>query len=218
MGLLAGKYIISKDVLGGLGCGVRGFFYYLWFLFYLSLTIQGLHKATMCWKINLKSRKGSCNVQVWQHQHPSKWKRSLAEDPANEVVQALPQAQLSALKGAPVNRSFVTLVFNLMLGITQAAQVPPTVQNSSLKGKKLLSSYTDIKKAKGYIFNMISKNVNKHQVGFSNACRYIRLQVITQKGKARRENSTINPGWLIIWIGCGGSEAHGRNGSTSWPL
>lgn len=156
MGLLAGKYIISKDVLG---CGVLFlvFFFNLSFLLYLSLTIQGLHKATMCWKIKLKNRKGSCNVQVWQHQHPSKWKRSLAEDPANEVVQALPQARLSALKGAPVNRSFVWLVFNLMLRITQAAQVPPTVQNSSLKGKKLLSPYTDGKRLRAIFSTWFQK-------------------------------------------------------------
>lgn len=60
---------------------------YSGFLLYLSLVIQGIHKATMHQKFNLKRRKGSFNDQVWPHQHPPKGKWSLAEEPADEVLQ-----------------------------------------------------------------------------------------------------------------------------------
>lgn len=40
-------------------------------------------------KINLKRRKGNFKDQVWPHQHPAKWKGSLAEELQISVPKSL---------------------------------------------------------------------------------------------------------------------------------
>jgi len=57
----------------------------------------------------------------------------------------LPWAQLSALQGTP-KQPAGCLLFNLILSISGATQACPTVQDSPMRGKEVLQSFTEKEK------------------------------------------------------------------------